>query len=174
MRVSVRVRALAIGVAAGSLVAVPLATPASATTPHVVCSKLVGKTTVSGNNATTKSTLSLCTPSALSAGASSTVTTPVAKSFGKVTSKLTWKNNKGTTTVIQQYAPLTAPGKCPSTAGKIKKGWLHIKLTGTTKASTGAAAKIIKAGETITGFICTNTNTKPYTSTLEPGTKFKL
>lgn len=173
MRVSVRVRALAIGVAAGSLVAVPLATPASATTPHVACSKLVAKTTISGtganSKATTKSTLSVCTPSALSAGATSTVTTPVSNTFGKVTSKLTWKNGKGTTTVVQQYKTTTTPGKCPN-----KKGWLHIKLTGTTKTSTGAAAKIIKAGETISGSICTNTNTTPYTSTLEPGTKFKL
>src|SRR5439155_12097068 len=164
---------LAIGVAAGSMLVVPLATPASATTPHVACSKLVAKTTISGTapnqKATTKSSLSLCTPSALSAGATSKVVTPVANSFGKATSKLTWRNGKGTTTVVQQYKTTSTRGRCPN-----KPGWLHIKLTGTTKTSTGAAAKIIKVGETISGSICTNTNVTPYTSTLEPGTMVKL
>ncbi len=167
MRVSVRARALVMGVAAGSMLAVPLATPASALTPSVVCSKLTASTTISGSNATTKSTLSLCTPTKLSAGGTSTVTTPASKLFGKITSTIKWKNSKGTTTVVEQYQTLKTQGKCP-------KGQSHIKLTGTTKSSTGAAAKIIKSGETITAFICTNTSKQPYVSTLESGTKFKL
>jgi len=163
----VSVRFAAVALATGSLAMIPLATPASALTPSVTCSKLAGKTTISGKNATTTSSLSLCTPSALSAGATSTVTTPVANTFGKATSKLTWRNGKGTTTVVQQYKQTKTQGKCP-------KGQLHILLTGTTKTSTGAAAKIIKAGETISGSICTNTSKQPYVSSLEPGTKFKL
>src|SRR5439155_17329622 len=141
--------------------------PASALTPSVACSKLTASTTISGSNATTKASLSVCTPSKLSAGATSKVTTPASKLFGKITSKLTWRNGKGTTTVVEQYKTTKTQGKCP-------KGQSHILLTGTTKSSTGAAAKIIKAGETISGSICTNTSKQPYVSSLEPGTKFKL
>jgi hypothetical protein len=55
MRISTRVRALAIGVAAGSMLAVPLAAPASALTSSVACAKLTASTAISGKNATTKS-----------------------------------------------------------------------------------------------------------------------
>ena len=167
-RVSIRFAAVAL--AAGSLATIPLATPASAVIPpHVVCSKLVATTTIAGSpaKATTKSAISMCTPAALSAGGSSTTVTPASQLFGKITNKITWKNGKGTTTVVQQYKTVTGTSKCP-------KGQSHIKLTGTTKTSTGAAAKIIKAGEPITASICTNTSKTPYVSTLEPGTKFKL
>ena len=163
----VSVRFAAVALAAGSLATIPLATPVSALTPHVACSKLVAKTTISGSNATTTSSLSLCTPSALSAGASSKVTTPAKNLAGKITSKMTWRNGKGTTTVVEQYKSASGQGKCP-------KGTSHILLTGTTKTSTGAAASIIKVGETISGSICANTKATPITSALEPGTKFKL
>jgi hypothetical protein len=60
-------------------------------------------------------------------------------------------------------------GKCP-------KGTIyHSKITGSTGASTGAAAKIIKSGEAVSGSFCTKqaTKTKLVTS-LEPGTKYSL
>ena len=70
-------------------------------------------------------------------------------------------------TVVEQYKTTKTQGKCPA-------GQSHVLLSGTTKGSTGAAAKIIKAGETIKASVCTNTSKTPYVSHLEPGTKFKL
>jgi hypothetical protein len=95
------------------------------------------------------------------------VTTPASNLFGKITSTMKWNNGKGTTTMVEQYKTTTGKSKCPA-------GQSHILLTGTTKTSTGAAAKIIKSGEPISASICTNTKKQPYVSTLEPGSKFKL
>ena len=122
-----------------------------------------------GTNATTKSTLATCKPAGLAAGGSSSVTTPAKNLFGKITSTLTWNGGKGTTTMVEQYKTAAAGSK-----SKCAKGLSHELLTGTTKSSTGAAAKIIKAGEPISASVCTNTSKQPYVSTLEPGTTFKL
>jgi hypothetical protein len=149
------------------MLAVPLAAPASALTPSVSCAKLTASTTLAGKNATTKSALAGCTPAALAAGGTSTVTTPSSNLFGKITSTMKWNNGKGTTTMVEQYKTTTGKSKCPA-------GQSHILLTGTTNSSTGAAAKIIKSGEPIKASICTNTKKQPYVSTLEPGTKFAL
>ena len=147
---------------------VALAVPASAAAkPSVSCSKLAASTTITGANATTKSTYSGCTPVGLAAGGSSNVTTPAKALAGKITETITWKGGKGTTTVSQGYGGASGNGKCA-------KGTSRIKLTGTVKSSTGAAAKIIKSGEPISGFVCANESKQPYTTTLEPGTKLTL
>ena len=167
MRVSVGVRVLVIGVAAGSMLAIPLATSATALTPSVTCAKLSASTTIKGSNATTKSTYSGCTPAGLAAGGTSNVTTPSKQLAGKITETVTWKNGKGTTTLTQQYKGATGNGKCAA-------GTSRVQLFGSVKSSTGAAAKIIKNGEPISGFVCANEKKMPFTTSLEPGSKLKL
>jgi hypothetical protein len=149
--------------------ALPLAQSAGATTPHVVCGKIVATTTISGSNGTTATTWSLCTPATLSAGGSSKVTVPVSKLLGNLTSTITWKNSKGTTKVTLKYVTQSTKTGCPAGTA------YRTKVTGTTGASTGAAKKIVKVGETITAEICTKVVTKTkYSSSLKPGTKFKI
>jgi hypothetical protein len=169
VRISTRASALVIAIAAAGGLAVPLAAPASAALkPSVSCAKLQSTTTISGANGTVASSFLTCTPAALAAGGSSSVTTPANKLAGSLTSKITWKAGKGTTTATEKYTPQKTTGKCPA-------GTKYLTLvTGTTKASTGAAAKIIKAGEPIKGSICTKLVGGKFVSTLLGGTKFTM
>jgi hypothetical protein len=146
----------------------PLAQSASAVLPSVVCSKLTSTTTISGSNGTTSSSWSTCTPAALAAGASSKVTVPVSKLAGTITEKITWKNSKGTTTVTLTYKPQSTKGACPAGTQ------YRTQITGKTGASTGAAAKTVKAGEPISGMVCTKSVSGKFVSALYPGTKFKF
>jgi hypothetical protein len=160
-------------VAAGALLAVPLSSPAFPAVPTstVACSKLSSSTTLNLVQATgtVSSSFLNCTPKGLAAGGTSKVTVPVSKITGTLTTKITWKGGKGTTTVTEKFTSQKTIGKCP--AGT--KYWTLI--TGTTKGSTGAAAKIIKKGEKISGSICTKApSPTKYVSTLMKGTKFKL
>lgn len=149
--------------------AMPLAQSASAAVaPHVVCSTIAATTTIKGSNGTTATTWSACT-TALKAGGSSSVTVPVSKLLGNLASKITWKGSKGTTTVTLKYTTQKTKTGCPAGTA------YRTIITGTTKASTGAAKAIVKVGETITAEVCTKTTTATkYTSTLKPGTKFKI
>ena len=170
MKLSVRIGALAVALAAGSAVVVPLAIPAGAAVkPSVVCSKIAATTTIKGANGTTATAWSSCTPAALAAGGSSSVTVPVSKLLGNLTSTITWKGGKGTTIVTLKYTTQKTKTGCPAGTA------YRTIITGTTKASTGAAKAVLKVGETITAEVCTTiTTTTKYTSKLKPGTKFKI
>jgi len=97
------------------------------------------------------------------------VTVPVSKLTGNLTSKITWKNGKGTTTVTMKYTTQSTKTGCPAGTQ------YRTKITGTTKTSTGAAKAIVKVGETITAEVCTKQATpKSFSSSLRPGTKFKI
>ena len=158
----------ATAIAATGLV-LPLAESASALTASVVCSKIVATTTIKGSNGTTATTWSLCTPKALSAGGSSSVTVPVSKLLGNLTSKITWKNGKGTTMVTMKYVTQKTKTGCPTGTA------YRTIITGKTGASTGAAKSIVKTGEPINAEVCTKTVTSTkYSSSLKPGTKFKI
>ncbi len=171
MKHSFRAGVLAVAVAAGAALVAPLALPAGAAPkpPSVICSKIVATTTIKGQNGTTATAWSACTPAALKAGGSSSVTVPVKQLLGNLTSKITWKGGKGTTTVTLKYTTQKTKTGCPAGTA------YRTKITGTTKASTGAAKAIVKVGETITAEVCTKvvTSTK-YSSSLKPGTKFKI
>ena len=171
MRIT-RSRGLALAIGGAALLAAPLALPASAApAPHVACAKLSSSTTVNLTKATGTVTSSFlnCTPKALAAGGSSKVTVPISKLSGSITSKITWKNGKGTTTVAEKFTTQKTIGKCPAGTK------YRTIVTGTTKGSTGAAAKIIKKGEPISAQICTTApSATKYVSTLLKGTKFKL
>ncbi len=153
--------------------AVPLAQSASAAKkkPSVVCPKIAATTTLNlaTGKGTTATTWMKCTPAALKAGGSSKVTVPIEKLTGNLTSTIKWKNHKGTTKVTLKYTSQKTLGKCPAGSA------YRTKITGTTKASTGAAKKIVKAGEKITAEVCTKVKTETkYVSTLLKGTTFKI
>jgi hypothetical protein len=152
--------------------ALPLAQPASAAPkPHVICSKIAATTTLNTvkGTGTTATTWSLCTPTALKAGGTSKVTVPINKLTGNLTSKITWKNGKGTTKVTMKYTTQQTKTGCPAGTA------YRTKITGVTKASTGAAKKIVKVGEPITAEVCTKSaSATKYVSKLKPGTKFKI
>ena len=97
------------------------------------------------------------------------VEVPIAKITGTLSTKITWNGGKGTTNVTEKFTAQKTIGKCP-------KGTKYLTLvTGTTAASTGAAAKIIKSGEPISGSICTvAASSTKYVSSLLKGTQFKL
>jgi hypothetical protein len=165
MKNSMRAGALVAGLALGVSLAVPLALPAGAALkPTVSCAKLTAPP-LKGKQIT--STISMCKPAALAAGGGSVVTVKPNQKKGTVTETITWKNGKGKTVLTISYAPVTI--------GKCKKPYdSRVKITGKVSSSTGAA-KIIKAGEPVTGFVCSITKgTKTGQSTIEPGTTLKL
>jgi hypothetical protein len=152
-------RLFAVAVAVGSLAAIPLSSPASAAAAKPSCSKLVSPPPVTINKVvTSKSTLSGCTPLAVTGGTGKSVT-----NVSKLTSVTTWAGGKGTTTVKVAYKNTPSPGKCPA-------GTSHILSTGTVTGGTGAAAKVIKKGDKVTASVCVNTKTSA--ASLEPGTKY--
>lgn len=170
MRIPIRGRAasaaVAVAIAAGGLVAIPLAMPASsALKQSVECSKLAS-VLVAGKST---STLSGCTPAALKAGATSvTVAPPAGSQSGTVGSKLTWKGGKGTTTLVVKFVLQKQRGNCPA-------GTTRINATGTVKIVTGAAKSIIKVGEPFTATVCAFVSGPNAGKTqLAPGTKYKL
>jgi hypothetical protein len=151
---------------AGSVI--PFASAASAALkPSVACSKLLSLP-LAQTGGKLKSTVSACTPAALAAGGDSL--TAVKKGETQLTSTINWKNGKGTTVVAVKFAAAKTLGKCKAPYDA------RIKLTGTVKKSTGAAAKILKVGEPLTESTCSITKAGPNQgkSILEPGTKYKL
>jgi hypothetical protein len=159
MKFSVRARGVALIAAAGLMVAVPFAAPASAATQSVTCSKLTNP----------PPNLSGCTPTALKAGATGVFGSPPPGSKkGTVKGTFTWRNGKGKTVVLIQFAFQATPRKCPA-------GTTRIAVTGKVSAVSGAAAKIIKVKEPATGSFCAYVaGPKKGKTTLEPGTKWKM
>ncbi len=167
MRVSVRNRALVLTVAAGAMVGGSLAMPASAAlAPSVACAKVNAPPLKGGKLA---STFASCTPATLAAGGSSLVTPGTGQTSGKLVMTVTWKNGKGTTKATVKYAPNKTKGKCTGATSRVT-------ITGSVISATGAAAKITKKGEPLTGSVCAITAAGPKQgqTSIEPGTKFKL
>jgi len=169
VKTSTRASALVIAIAAGAGLIVPLATPASAALkPSVACAKEVSPP-IAKSGGKLQSTLSVCTPAALSAGGSSLTAVKPNQTKGTLTDTITWKNGKGVTVAIVKYGPTTV-GKCKAPYDQ------RVKITGTVKNSTGAAANIVKAGEPVSAFVCAISKAGPKqgATALEPGTKFNL
>jgi hypothetical protein len=162
MKMSVRTRALVIVAASASLLAVPLAMPASAVAaPPGKCTKLVTKTV--GKKLT--ATLSGCTPVAATGGkgGGTFATTPNAKA-GTLNITITWATKHGTTKGTVKFATAKTKGKCPKTASS------RITLTGKVTGGTGTALKTIKKNQVISGAVCVGKTSE----TLEPGTALKF
>jgi hypothetical protein len=170
MKLSIRSRSLAAAAAAGTLLAVSLALPAAAAAPkpHVACAK-ESSPPIAQSGGKVKSSISSCTPAALKAGGSSVTAVKPGQKAGTVTDTITWRNGKGTTVAIVKYAA-TTKGKCKAPYDT------RIKITGSVKSSSGAAAKIVKKGEPLSAFVCAVANPGPKQgqTALEPGTQFKL
>ena len=159
MKRSIRVCGVALIAAAGLTMAVPLAMPASAATSAVTCTKLTNP----------PPNLTGCSPAALKAGAKGVFGTPPAGSkAGSVKGTWTWRNGKGTTIVLLQFAFQKTLRKCPA-------GTTRITVTGKVTKVTGAAAKIIKLNEPASGSFCAYVSgPKKGSTTLEPGTVWKM
>jgi len=168
MRASFAGRALLTAVATGSLIAVPLTTSASAAavTQPASCAVLLVQTV---NNKSTV-TESKCTPTAATGGGGTSTTTAGTGALkGKSVSTITWASGHGTTKSTVNYMPNTK-GK-----GKCLTGATRLTITGNIIASTGSAAKVIKAGQPVTASVCVYTaGAKKGQTTLEPGTLEKL
>jgi hypothetical protein len=165
MRRTLPIRLFTLVVAAGSLAAIPLASPAMAAT-GASCTKLVSPPpkTVKGV-ATSSSTVSGCTPVAATGGSGKSVTQIGVKVAGKVEtiSTTTWAAGKGTTTETITYAAASGPGKCPA-------GTSRLLSKATVTGGSGAALKAIPKGSKGQASVCVNSKTSA--ATLEPGTKY--
>jgi hypothetical protein len=161
MRVSVRARALVIVAATASLLAVPLATPATAlVTQPGKCTKLVTKTV--GTKIT--ATVSNCTPLAATGGKGTGTFTSTGAPSGTLNITLKWALSKGTTKANIKFATQATKGKCPTGTTA------RIKITGKVTGGTGVAFKTFKTGQPVTGSVCN----RPSGITLEPGTALKF
>jgi hypothetical protein len=162
MKFSTRTRALVIAAASVSLLAVPLAGPASAAAQPGACKKLVTKTVKSKLTAT----LSQCTPAAATGGTGSGSFNTTGAKSGTLNIVITWASKHGTTKGNITFAPSKAGlGKCPKVKGE-SRDTIKGKVTG----GSGTALKTIKKGQAINGSICIG----PKSDTLEPGTSLKF
>jgi hypothetical protein len=161
MKHSVRGRALVVVAATASLLALPLATSASAVTQPGACKTLKTK---SGSGGSIVATVSRCTPLAATGG-SGTGTFKAGQVSGKLNATIKWAKGKGTTKATVSLAPQATKGKCPA-------GTTRIKVTGKVTGGTGAAAKTFKKGQPATASICANAKTG--SASLEPGTSLKF
>jgi hypothetical protein len=158
MRFSVRVCTLVTAVAAGAMVAAPLAVPASAAVAAPSCAALATKTA----NGKITATVSKCTPAAaLGTGTGTFVAATGAKS-GSFNITLTWAAKHGTTKGNVKFSTAKTLGKC--------KGSSRLAITGTVTGGTGTAFKTVKTGQKITASVCVGTTS----DTLEPGTTLKI
>jgi hypothetical protein len=130
--------------------------PASAAT-GAQCKKLT--------STATKFTVASCTPLTATGGSGAgpvSGTTP-GQTKGTVNVKVTWAKKKGTTSASVKFAP--------TTLGKCKIGTTRLKITGKVTGGTGAAAKVIKKGQLVSGTVCL---AKSGSASLEPGTVVKF
>jgi hypothetical protein len=161
MRFSVRSRTLVIAAASASLIAVPLALPASAAAaPPGACKKLATKTV----GAKLTANLSSCTPAAATGGSGGGTFTTSGATTGTLNITIKWAAGKGTTKANIKFGPSKTLGKCP--AGTTSRVTLAGKITG----GTGTAFKTFKVGQPVTAAICVAAKS----DTLEPGTALKF
>ena len=170
MRRPVRDRLIAVALAAGSLVVVPLAATAGAATP-TTCSTA----TFSAVNTTTsiaKSTLGKCTNPALTGG--SGVLVANFKVTAKITVKITWKGTGTSSFVLKEgSAPKGVKNTCKG-VGKAQD--TLIVTTGTVTSGTGKAVALNKTK--FSESLCVHTTgsgkTAKTTEYLTPGSKILI
>jgi hypothetical protein len=176
MRGPVPTRIVAVALAAGSLLMVPLAAAAGAATPTVCTKATFSPTTTTAGKLTAKSTLGGCNNPVLTGGSGALVATYTSNgtTASGVQGKITWKGT-GTSsfTVISKAGTAAQGAKCHGT-GKTKDGL--ILSTGTIKASTGKAAPL--KGTKFSESLCIHATTvgKKVTITeyLLPGSKIAI
>ena len=140
MRGRVTTRIVAAGVAASSLLMVPLAATAGAATPTVCTKATFSPSTSAAGKQTAKSTLGGCNNAALTGGSGALVATYSSNgtSASGVQGKITWKGTGTSSFTVKSGAGSASAGaKCNGT-GKTKDPL--IISTGTINAATGKAA----------------------------------
>ncbi len=150
------VRMLVIAVAAGSLIAVPLAQGASAAT-GTACTGAKTVTNVKTFKATT--TLTGCTNPAATGGKGTEVIN--FKNTNAITATITW-NKTGTTLLKISEKSGPKVNKCP------KGSLAEVVSTGSVTGGTGAALKGIPKGSKFSESVCYNSGN---VVTLYPGSK---
>ena len=160
MKLSVLTRAVGVAAVSASMVAMPLAMKASAVTQPGKCTKLTTKQ--SGSNIL--ATVSGCTPTSATGGKGSG-TFKAGQTSGSLAASLKWATNHGTTKASVKLSPQATRGRCPA-------GTTRIKVTGSVTGGTGAAGRLFKKGQPVTGSVCANTATG--NASLEPGTALKF
>src|SRR5579862_3189709 len=142
MRRPVPTRLIAVALAAGSLLMVPLAASAGAATPTTCTKATFSPTTTAAGKTTAKSTLGGCNNPTLTGGSGVLVATYSVKgtTATSVAGKITWKGT-GTSsfTVKSAGGSAAAAAKCHGT-GKTKDSL--ILSTGTITAATGKAVAL--------------------------------
>jgi len=166
MHRQVPIRLIAVALAAGSLMLVPLAAPGSAATPTgPQCTKIVSPPPTTINKVlTSKSTVSSCTPTATTGGSGKSVTQIGVTYKGKkvqAVSTTTWAGGKGTTIATLSYTAAKL-GNCP-------KGTILREIT--TGAVVGGTNKLIKVGSKESATVCVAKNDS---ATLAPGSVWKF
>ena len=160
MRFSVRVCTLVTAVAAGTMVAAPLAVPASAAVAAPSCAALTTKT--AGSKIT--ATVSKCSPAAATGGTGSgTFTAATGAKSGTFNITLTWAAKHGTTKGNVKFVTAKGLGKCKGASSRLT-------ITGAVTGGTGTAFKTVKTGQKITASVCVG----KASDTLEPGTTLKI
>src|SRR6266576_3461670 len=148
MKLSVLTRALGVAAVSASLVAMPLAMSASAVTQPGTCKKLTTKNAPGGKII---ATVSQCTPLSATGGHGSG-TFKAGETSGTLAATLKWANGKGTTSATVRLAPQATRRRCPVKTSRIK-------VTGSVTGGTGAAGRLFKKGQPVTGSVCANAAT---------------
>jgi hypothetical protein len=161
MRQGVSRGLIVVALAAGSLLAAPLAGPASAAAPPATCNS--PKSVVNIKKSTATFTLTACTnPKATGGSGSAVVNFKKLGTGSSVAGTITW-HGTGTTT----FSLSTKAGKTPN---KCAKGTLEFISSGKVLGGSGAALKGIPKGSPVSETTCSNATTGA--SSIYPGTKF--
>lgn len=158
MRRHVPIRLIGIALAAGSMIALPLAGPASAVS-SASCAGSVNKNV--GKTATSQ--LSKCLPLSATGGKGTSVVN--FSNLKNIIGKVTW-NKTGTTTFnVTKNTVGPKTNKCPVVGSKKTT---YLITSGHITGGTGAAGKAIKKGEVFSESLCYDSKGNV---TLYPGSK---
>ena len=172
----VRTRMIAVALAAGSLLMVPLAATAGAATPTVCTTATFSPSTTTAGVSTAKSTLGGCNNPAITGGSGVLVATY--KTDGTTASgikgKITWKGTGTSSFTLKSGAgPAAADAKCHGT-GKTKDPLILSTGTITAATSKAAALKGTKFSESLCIHSATVGKKVTITEYLLPGSKIAI
>src|SRR4051794_4700594 len=160
MRMKISLRGVAIMAASASLLAIPMAVPASAAAVPA-CKTLKTKTV----GTTVNVTLTNCTPTTATGGKGTGTFKSNPNKSGTFLLNIKWAAGKGTTKATVTFKPAATKGKCAKTSTG------RVTLGGSITGGTGTAFKTIKKGQKVVGSVCSS---KSAGFTVEPGTTLKF
>jgi hypothetical protein len=176
MRGRVPTRMIAVALAAGSLLMVPLAATAGAATPTTCTKATFSPSTTAAGKSTAKSTLGGCNNPALTGGSGvlvATYTTNGTTASG-VQGKITWKGTGTSSFTVKSAGGSAAAGaKCHGT-GKTKDSLILSTGTITAATSKAAALKGTKFIESLCIHAVVKGKTTTITEYLLPGSKIAI